>query len=458
MGFLEKKLKKGLKKGMKELGVSKPKKHKKDKHKKDKHKDHYHTSAPPPPPPGRAPGHPAPLHAQHPGAPGAPPVDQVPMYLQQLQGWDGEARKKAAKKLEKFFKKQINLVQPHIGKFIALLGHQDPKVKQMTAKLIRAGAKSAPMAFKSHLDTLQRLLNDPDPKVRENLMDAVRRINAMLGGGVGGGTHVTNIYQTTPSAPAPQPMHAPPQPSAPQPAHAPPSQVLETGKPGVHLDVIEEELPYKRWGMIQLKVENHSEVDLYNIKVDVKGPVEVSPIDTIHHIPAGDSEVLEIGMKSAEAGRVPVHLSAIYYDRNRNEFKHTRQDWIKVTKPEKVMAAQGTHINIGSIGDIVSDHSTQIHDSVLQRSNIGGGGGSGGSGGGGGSTVIRGSTVQRSNISGGSNVEVEDSVMLRSNIGGGGGGAPPPAPAAPRAPSACPKCGRELKEGWAMCPACGTKL
>ncbi|MDP7265724.1 MAG: zinc-ribbon domain-containing protein [Candidatus Thermoplasmatota archaeon] len=457
MGFLEKKLKKGLKKGMKEFGL-KPEKHKKKKDKK--HKDYSHHA--PPPPPGRAPppGHHAAPPPSHHAPPQQRPGSEVEMYLQQLQGWDGESRKKAAKKLEKMMKKNVNALSPHLGRIISLLGHQEPKVKQLAAKLIRAGAKTAPMLFKVHLDTLQRLLNDPNPKVRENLMDAVQRINSMLGGGVGGGTQVTNIYQTAPPPQAQSP--SPPAHSPPPPAHAPsapvppsPSEVLETGKPGVHLDVIEEDLPYKRWGMIQLKVENHSEVDIYNISVEVKGPVEVSPIDTIHHIAAGESEVLEIGMKAAEAGRVPAHLSAIYYDRNRREFKHSRQDWIKVMKPEKAVAATGTHINIGSIGDIVSDHSTQIHDSVLQRSNIGGGGGGGSGGGGGGSTVIKGSTVQRSNISGGGNVEVEDSVMMRSNVGGGGAPAPP---APPAAPSSCPKCGRELKEGWAMCPACGTKL
>ena len=439
MGFLEKKLKKGLKKGMKEFGL-KPEKPKKNKDKKSK--DYSHHA--PPPPPGRVPppGHQAPP----PQAPGG----EVEMYLQQLQGWDAEGSKKAAKKLEKIMKKNVNALSPHLGRIISLLGHQDPKVKQTVSKLIKAGAKTAPMLFKSHLDTLQRLLNDPDPKVRENLMDAVQKINSMVGGGMVGGAHVTNIYQT---APPPHAHSPPPQThSPPPPAPLSPSEVLESGKPGVHLDVIEEELPYKRWGMIRLKVENHSEVDIYNISVEVKGPVEVSPIDTIHHIAAGESELLEIGMKAAEAGRVPAHLSAIYYDRNRREFKHSRQDWIKVKKPEKPVAAAGTHINIGSIGDIVSDHSTQIHDSVLQRSNIGGGGGGGSGGGGGGSTVIRGSTVQRSNISGGGNVEVEDSVMMRSNVGGGGPSAPP----AP--PNSCPNCDRQLKEGWAMCPACGTKL
>ena len=458
MGFLDKQLKKGLKKGMKEMGL-KPKKHKKHKDKKHKDKKHkdYSYNAPPPPPPGRAPGYPAPPHQAHHAPPSQMHGGEVQMYIQQVQGWDGEARKKALKKLDKLFKKSIHAVEPHIAAIISLLGHQDFKVKQSISKLIRSGAKSAPMLFEPHLDTLQRLLNDPDPKVRSNLMDAVRMINSMLGGGGVGGTHVTNIYQSTPSPhSAPAPAHAaPPKPAytaPPAPAHAapldpePPSEVLETGKPGVHLDIIEEQLPYKRWGMIRLKVENHSEVDLYNITVDVKGPVELSPIDVIHHIPAGESTVLEIGMKAAEAGMVPAHLSAKYSDRARREYTHSRQDWVKVKKPDK--GPQGTHINIGSIGDIVSDHSTKISDSVIQRSNIGGGGGQGG-GGGGGSTVIRGSTVQRSNISGGSNVEVEDSVMVRSNIAGGGGGGGPPA---------CPQCGRELKPEWAMCPKCGTKF
>ncbi len=435
MGFLEKKLKKGLKKGMKEMGLVEKKKKKDKKHKKDK--DYYRS--PPPPPPGGAPHQHA--HAAPPTGQGH--VDSTGMFVQQLQSPNSDTRKKAQKKLEKGFKKDINSISGYLHHIIALLGHNDPKVKQSVAKIIKSGAKTAPMVFKPHLDSLKQMLNDPDPKVRENLMDAVQKINAMLGLGAPASSHVTNIYQTSP-APSPQPP-------APEPTHTsppPPSEVLETGKPGVHLDIIEEELPYKRWGMIRLKVENHSEVDLYNIKVDVKGPVEVSPIDTIHHIPAGESEELEIGMKAPDAGRVPAHLTAIYYDRNRHEYRHSRQDWISVKKPDK--AAAGTNINIGSIGEIISDHSTKIQDSVIQRSNIGGGGGTGGGGGGGGgSTVIRGSSVQRSNISGGGSVEVEDSIMLRSNVGGGGGGG---------GPRKCPKCERELKEGWAMCPQCGTKV
>ena len=456
MGFLEKKLKKGLKKGMKEMGIVEEKKKKK---KDKKHKKHHHA---PPPPPGAVPRHDHHQASQvHPGS-----TDRMGILLQQLQSHDGDARKDAQKKLEKMFKKDVDTASRYVAQIIAMLGHPNSKVKQSAAKVIKAAAKNAPMTLQSHLDTLQRLLNDPDPKVREYLMDAVKKVNAMLGTGAPSAPHVTNIYhQTAPPAShephtAQPPAPAPPAPIEPHAAQSPastpplPSEVLETGKPGVHLDIIEEELPYKRWGMIRLKVENHSEVDLYNIKVNVNGPVEVSPIDTIHHIPAGESQELEIGMKAPEAGRVPAHLSAIYYDLNRREYKHSRQDWISVKKPEKA-AASGTQINIGSIGDIVSDHSTKIQDSVIQRSNIGGGGGESGGGGdgggdgGGGSTVIRGSSVQRSNISGGGNVEVEDSVMLRSNISGGGGGG---------GPRKCPQCGRELKEGWAMCPKCGTKI
>ncbi len=85
-------------------------------------------------------------------------------------------------------------------------------------------------------------------------------------------------------------------------------------------------------------------------------------------------------------------------------------------------ARTGGSVAIGRIGN---ESNVNIKDSVVQRSNIGGGGG----GDGGGET----------------NIQVQDSVLTRSKVGGGGG-------------SDCPNCGGDVQDGWIACPACGNKL
>ncbi len=440
MGFLDKKLKKAMKKGKKELykdmGYKKSKKHKKDKH-------HYH-SASPPPGVSRPPGHSGP-----PGAVSPPPQAHRPamggseaeMYISHIQSYDSSQRDKGGKKLKKLIESSPNSMTPYMGRFLQLLQNPNTKVRKEVASICRKTAKTAPMLYKDHLETLKKHLNDPDSKVRDYLRKAVETLNSILGMGMGisgDTTYVTNVHHHHQASQQPQPQ--------PQPIHQPaPAAVAPSNEepPEVHLDIIEEELPYKRWGQIQLLIENRSDVDIHNVVVEIKGPVEVSPIDKVRHISSGDSHVLNIGMKVPEAGRVPAYITATYNDPHNREFSNSRQDWVTVTKPQK---QAGTQVNIGSIGNIVSDNSTTIQDSVVQRSNIGGGGGGSGGGGGGGKTVIKGSTMQRSSVAGGGDVTVEDSVMMRSEIGGGGG--------SPQ----CPNCGNPLEQGWAICPKCGTQL
>ncbi len=89
-------------------------------------------------------------------------------------------------------------------------------------------------------------------------------------------------------------------------------------------------------------------------------------------------------------------------------------------------ARSGGNVAIGRIGD---ESNVTIKDSVVQRSNIGGGGG-GGSGGSG-------------------ETHIQDSVLTRTNVGGGGGGG---------AAEACPNCGGGIQPGWIACPGCGEKV
>ncbi len=84
----------------------------------------------------------------------------------------------------------------------------------------------------------------------------------------------------------------------------------------------------------------------------------------------------------------------------------------------KVLESKGAKNIVYVEGDYIEEGGSKVHiqDSVVQRSNIGGGGGKGGK------TTISGSVVQRSDIAGGGDVEVDESVMVRSSVGGGGDG------------------------------------
>ncbi len=197
--------------------------------------------------------------------------------------------------------------------------------------------------------------------------------------------------------------------------------VTAENTPEVFLDIIEEEVEYKSWDQVRLRVVNRSDVSIVNIHVEIKGPMDVSTIDPIRVLPAGEEETVTIGLRASEAGRIPAEILTVFFDEQRNRFNYKRQDWITVNKPDK---STETQINIGSL---IQDQSTHISDSVIQRSKIGsGGGGVPGApppaGGSGGKTTIKGTTMQRSNVAGGGDVEIEDSVMVRSNVGA------PPAP------------------------------
>ena len=91
-------------------------------------------------------------------------------------------------------------------------------------------------------------------------------------------------------------------------------------------------------------------------------------------------------------------------------------------------------------GDYISQGASKItiSDSVIQRSNIGGGNPSAGN------TSIKGTAMQRSELRGGGNISVEDSVMIRSKIG--------------NALDRCPNCGNPVDPEWMICPKCGSKL
>ena len=120
---------------------------------------------------------------------------------------------------------------------------------------------------------------------------------------------------------------------------------------------------------------------------------------------------------------------------------------IRITKSERILVGsmefsieleQFQKINIR--GDYISEGASKvtISDSVIQRSNIGGGATSSGN------TSINDTALQRSKLTAGGNISVEDSVIVRSKIG--------------NTTDQCPNCRNPVKQDWMMCPKCGNKL
>ncbi len=98
----------------------------------------------------------------------------------------------------------------------------------------------------------------------------------------------------------------------------------------------------------------------------------------------------------------------------------------------------GDRYDIGQVGDSYETSQTVIQDSVVMRSNIGGGGAQSSSKAGGGSQTRSGSRSE-------SNVTIKDSVVQRSTVGSG-------------EKTSCPSCDGDVQEGWKMCPLCGARL
>lgn len=93
-------------------------------------------------------------------------------------------------------------------------------------------------------------------------------------------------------------------------------------------------------------------------------------------------------------------------------------------------------MDIGAIGEVVASGATQIKESVIQRSTVGGAETKG---------AVEDEPLEKSK-----SIEVSGSIVERSEISGGMD--------ATEAGRTCPKCNNKLQEGWKICPFCGTKL
>ena len=224
-----------------------------------------------------------------------------------------------------------------------------------------------------------------------------------------------------------------------QPGQAPGAPPPPKVKPELVCDIVaEEDIHIHNWDEFVLVVVNKSTIDIMDVDLKFKGPLEIHGHPRIPLLRAGQTEQIKIGLKANELGRIPVTIVATFESLHKKKFTHENMDWINVIEMPK---GPQTQINIGTI-----DHSTNIQDSVINRSNISGGGSGGGEGGGTGTTRIRDSVVQRSDVgSGGDDVEIDDSIINRSDVGRRGN-------------TACPNCGGLVKPEWKACPNCGNML
>jgi ribosomal protein L37AE/L43A len=240
------------------------------------------------------------------------------------------------------------------------------------------------------------------------------------------------------SMPPPPPGQAYPPPGAGAPVPGPPQAAPGGVKPELDIDIVaEEDIHINNWDEFVLVVVNKSNMDIMDVDLKFKGPLEIHGHPRIPLLRAGQTERMKIGLKANELGRIPITIVATFENLHKKKFSHQNMDWINVIEMPKGPETQQV-INIGKI-----DHSTNISDSVMNRSTVGGGGGGGE---GSGTTRIRESVVQRSDVgSGGDDVEIDDSIVSKSNVGRRGN-------------AACPHCGGKIKPGWKACPNCGNML
>lgn len=144
------------------------------------------------------------------------------------------------------------------------------------------------------------------------------------------------------------------------------------------------------------------------------------------------SVVVPLVLKTEESGSVSLDLDVTCIDENGKNYLTEKNFLVPVIEADKTV----TKVDIGAIGEVVASGATQIKESVIQRSTVGGAGTKGGG---------EGEPSAKSK-----SIEVSGSIVERSEISGGID--------ATKAGRTCPNCNNKIQEGWKICPFCGSKL
>lgn len=212
-----------------------------------------------------------------------------------------------------------------------------------------------------------------------------------------------------------------------------PSNDMEIYVSPLSIQMKVEEMMQEQWKEVGFTFKNISKANMVSITVASKQGSNFA-LDKAQAydktLTPNQSIVIPLVLKTQESGSVSMDLDITCIDENGK--KHTTEKNFLVSVIEAVKSV--TKVDIGSIGEIVAAGATQIKESVIQRSTVGG-------------TETK-EEVEPSEKS--TSVEVSGSIVQRTKISGG-----TDEPAVGRT---CPNCNKELQEGWAACPFCGTKL
>lgn len=223
-----------------------------------------------------------------------------------------------------------------------------------------------------------------------------------------------------------------------------PSNELESYVSPLGIRMTEPGMVQDQWKEIGFIFENLSDGVMTNLAVSLKkdSKFDMDSVPTYDETLAPDQCVtIPLILKTQESGSVSMELDVICTDENGEKHSTEKSFLVSVIESDKTV----TKVDIGSIGEVVASGATQIKESVIQKSAVGG---AAIKEGGGGEMLYEGSR----------SVEVSGSIVQRSEMGGATGATEPGPASDPEHGTVCQKCGNAVQVGWKMCPFCGTEL
>jgi hypothetical protein len=132
------------------------------------------------------------------------------------------------------------------------------------------------------------------------------------------------------------------------------------------------------WEKLDVNISNVGNGIAKDIEVKLLGPIETSGNKTVEILKGrGNQTSIVMGVKPKEHGNIPLKVEIIFFDQRGKRYELKEEAFVSVAKESETISQQQIPIiNIGSIGTYVGeqvDKSTNITDSIVQRSNIGAG-------------------------------------------------------------------------------------
>ena len=223
-----------------------------------------------------------------------------------------------------------------------------------------------------------------------------------------------------------------------------PSNEMEIYVSPLGIRMTEPEMLQDQWKEIGFIFENLSDEVMMNLAVSLKkdSKFDMDSVPTCAETLAPDQCVtIPLVLKTQESGSVNLELDVTCTDENGEKHSTEKSFLVSVVESDKTV----TKVDIGSIGEVVASGATQIKESVIQKSVVGG-------------AAIKEGEGDEMLYEGSRSVEVSGSIVQRSEIGGATSATESEPKHEPEPEKTCPKCGNAVQAGWNMCPFCGNEL